>query len=275
MRLEVERLAFGYPGRPVGADVSFALEPGEVLCWLGPNGGGKTTLLRTILRLLEPRGGAVRVGGESVARWSRTRLARVFGYVPQAQAGIFPFTVRQVVLMGRTAHLGLFASPSEHDRAVADETLAALGIDTLADRAYTELSGGERQLALVARALAQEPRILVMDEPTASLDFGNQVRVLALVQALAARGIAVMLSTHDPDQAFLCAHQVAVLHEGRLAGLGPPTAVITAETLRTLYGIEVDVVTHARPDGSAVRVCLPSLAIRAGGSPAGVEPGAR
>src|SRR5262245_9174238 len=272
MRLEVEGLAFGYPGRSVGADVSFALEPGEVLCWLGPNGGGKTTLLRTILRLLAPRGGTVRGGVESVARASRTRLSRIFCYVPQAQAAASPFTVREVVLMGRTAHLGVFASPSGRDRAVAEETLATLGILALAERPYTELSGGERQLALVARALAQEPLILVMDEPTASLDFGNQVRVLAHVQALAARGIAVMLSTHDPDQAFLCAHQVAVLHRGRLAALGSPTAVITAATLRALYGIEVDVVTHARPDGRLVRACLPTLASPAAGIPDAVSP---
>jgi iron complex transport system ATP-binding protein len=257
-RLAVERLGFGHPGVPVGRDVSFTVEGGEVLCLLGPNGGGKTTLFRTILRLLEPRDGAVRVDGESIAGWSRGRMARCFGYVPQAQLGVFPFTVREIVLMGRTAHIGAFATPSAADRAMADAALAQLAIGDLAHRPYTQLSGGERQLVLIARALAQEPAVLIMDEPTASLDFGNQVRVLAEVRELARRGIAVILSTHDPDQAFLCAHRVALLHRGRLAALGPPADVITPEHLAAAYGVSVAIVPIEQ-DGQVRTVCLPSL----------------
>jgi len=259
MRLEVDQLAFGYPGRAVGRDVSFALEAGEVLCWLGPNGGGKTTLFRTILGLLEPQGGHVRVDGQRITGWTRSRRARTFGYVPQAQLGAFPFTVHEMVLMGRTAHLGLVATPTHHDHQVAGDALRTLGIDHLRDRPYTEISGGERQLTLIARALAQEPQILVMDEPTANLDYGNRVRVLGHIQGLGARGIAVMLSTHDPDQAFLCADRAALLHGGRLAALGAPTEVITPSALRTLYGVEVDVVTIPLADGRTSRVCVPSL----------------
>jgi iron complex transport system ATP-binding protein len=255
-RLRVDGLTFGYPGRVVGRDVSFGLAAGQVLCLLGPNGSGKTTLFRTLLRLLEPHAGAVRVDGASIAAWPRRRLAQVFGYVPQAQPGTFPFTAREVVLMGRTAHVGLFASPSAHDRRQADAALEALGIAHLGDRAYPEMSGGERQLTLVARALAQEPTILVLDEPTASLDFGNQVRVLAHVQSLARRGIAVVLSTHDPGQAFLCADLVALLHDGRMAQLGPPEEVITSAALRQTYGVDVEVVTVTR-DGRTWRVCVP------------------
>ena len=259
MRLDVQDLAFGYPGKEVGRGVSFGLSGGEVLCLLGPNGGGKTTLFKTILRLLAPRQGRVAVDGEPVAGWSRARLARVFGYVPQAQLGVFPFTVAEIVLMGRTAHIGPFATPSRGDRAIAEEMLAVLGIGHLAARPYTEISGGERQLTLIARALAQQPAILVMDEPTASLDFGNQVRVLGEIAQLAGRGIAVMLSTHDPDHAFLCAHRVALLHQGRLARLGPPDDVITRESLREVYGVEVTVTEVARADGSTARVCVPTL----------------
>src|SRR5215470_3436330 len=160
MRLDVEDLAFGYPGREVGHGVSFALTSGEVLCLLGPNGGGKTTLFKTVLRLLVPRHGHVAVDSEPIANWSRRRLARVFGYVPQAQLGAFPFTVAEIVLMGRTAHIGPFATPTRADRAVAAEMLTLLGIDDLATRPYTEISGGERQLTLIARALAQQPAIL-------------------------------------------------------------------------------------------------------------------
>jgi iron complex transport system ATP-binding protein len=260
MRLKVDNLAFGYRGRPVGSDVSFALESGEVLCLLGPNGAGKTTLFKTILRLLVPLGGTIMIDAEAIERWSRRKLARAFGYVPQAQLGLFPFTVRDVVLMGRTAHIDLFATPSVQDQEVAEQMLDLLGIAHLAEHPYTEVSGGERQITLVARALAQEPKILVMDEPTASLDFGNQVRVLSEIKTLASRGIAVILSTHDPDQAFLCAHRVAILNNGRLAHLGPPQEVITSENLRAIYRVDVEVCSVERGNGEALQVCVPSLA---------------
>ena len=264
MRLAVEELAFGYHGKTVGDGVSFAVDPGEILCLLGPNGGGKTTLFKTVLRLLTPRGGRITLDGESTAGWSRPRLARTFGYVPQAQLAGFPFTVLEVVLMGRTAHVGPFAVPSRRDRAAAADALALLGIAQLGDRVFTECSGGERQLALVARALAQEPQVLVMDEPTASLDFGNQVRVLMQMESLARRGIAVIFSSHDPDQAFLCAHRVALLSGGHLVALGSPAEVITPERLGAIYGVTVEIAEIARPGGGRTRVCVPSLARRDG-----------
>src|SRR4029453_9991437 len=259
MRLEVADLAFGYPGKEVGRDVTFDLTGGEVLCLLGPNGGGKTTLFKTILRLLAPRHGRVAGGGPPIRRSGGCRLARVFGYVPQAQLGIFPFTVAEIVLMGRTAHIGPFATPSRADRAIAEEMLVSLGIGPLAPRPYTEISGGERQPTLIARALAQQPAILVMDEPTASLDFGNQVRVLGQIERLADRGIAIMLSTHDPDHAFLGPPPVPLLHHGRLARLGRPDEVITAESLREVYGVEVAITPVVRADGRTARVCVPAL----------------
>jgi iron complex transport system ATP-binding protein len=260
MQLSVENLAFGYRDKTVGSKVSFTLDAGEVLCLLGPNGAGKTTLFKTILGLLAPLDGAVRADGAPIHRWSRQELARLFGYVPQAQPGFFPFTVSEVVLMGRTARIGLFQSPSATDLKVADELLGLLGIHALADRPYTEVSGGERQLALIARALAQEPKVLVMDEPTASLDFGNQVRVLSEIKTLANRGIAVILSTHDPDQAFLCAQRVAILHRGGLAHVGTPTAVITPPVLRAVYGVEVEIAQVESSTGEKHSICVPSLA---------------
>jgi iron complex transport system ATP-binding protein len=241
--LAVDGLSFGYRGRTVGGPVSFAVAPGEVLCLLGPNGGGKTTLFKTVLGLLAPLSGRIAIDGTDTATWDARRRARMIGYVPQSGVGQFPFTVHEMVLMGRTAHRGAFAAPSATDHEVAAEALATLGIAALGPRDWLRLSGGERQLALVARALAQEPRLLVLDEPTANLDFGNQLRVLDQIRRLAAGGLAVLFSTHHPEQAFACASQVALLKDGALARIGPPDATITSETMQLLYDTEVDVVS--------------------------------
>jgi iron complex transport system ATP-binding protein len=254
-RLAVEELSYGYPGHVVGRQISFTIGAGEVLCVLGRNGEGKSTLFKTILGLLPSHAGAVRVDGRPTNNWTARQRALTFGYVPQSGGGAFPFTVAELVLMGRTAHRGPFSAPSAADREVAAKALAALGIEPLARREWIRISGGERQLALVARALAQEPRILVLDEPTASLDFGNQVRVLDAVRGLAERhGLAVLLSTHHPEQAFACADRVAVLAGGRLLRVGPPVEVVTTETLRECYAVEVAVLPVA---DDRYRVCVP------------------
>ena len=253
--LSVEALDFGFPGRTIGRDVSFALEAGEVMCVLGPNGGGKTTLFRTLLGLLEPHGGSIQLDSSSLKTLSRAEIARRVGYVPQGHAGYFAFTVREFVLMGRTAHLGIFSAPGKKDAAVAERALESLGIAHLADKPVTEISGGERQLALVARALAQEPKLLVLDEPTASLDFGNQVRVLQRIAALAESGISILFSSHDPDHAFLCARRALLLAEGRVLEIGAPRAVIRADTLQRMYGVSVSVIDL----GGGGHTCLPAI----------------
>jgi len=260
VRLEVEDLAFGYRGRPVGRGVSFAVEPGRVLVLLGPNGSGKTTLFKTVLGLLPRLGGSIRLDGTAMESLSRAEVARRIGYVPQAHAAYFPFTVEDVVLMGRVAHLGPFSAPGRADRAAAHAALERLGVAALAGQTYTRISGGERQLVLVARALAQAPRLLVMDEPTANLDFGNQVQVLRQIAALSRDGISVILSTHDPDHAFLCADTALLLHRGTLAAVGPPAATVTTESLRLLYGVDIRVVEAPLPEGGTRRVCVPAVA---------------
>ncbi len=253
--LAVESLAFGYPQRTVGRDVSFTLDAGEVMCVLGPNGSGKTTLLRTLLGLLPLHEGKILFDGKDFSSFPRREIARIAGYVPQAHSPYFAYSVRDMVLMGRSAHLGTFSMPGAHDREVATRVLESLGISPLADRPVTEISAGERQLALIARALAQEPRLLVMDEPTASLDFGNQVRVLERIAALAGGGISILFSTHDPDHAFLAAQRALLLAEGRVLALGTPREVIRADTLERLYHVAVQVV----PLEGGGHTCLPAL----------------
>ncbi len=254
MRLDVDQIAFGYGGRLVGQDISFTLEENEVLVLFGPNGAGKTTLFKTLLGLVPLRAGTIRLDGRPIGAWSGRERASRIAYVPQAHAALFPFTVEDLVLMGRAPHVGLFATPGRRDREVAAATLERLGIGHLASRAYTEISGGERQIALIARALAQEPSILVMDEPTASLDYGHQMRVLDRVRELAGEGVSIVLSTHNPDHAFRVADRVALVFQSRIAALGPPEAVLTADALKQLYDIDVVIGTLA---GSDARVCAP------------------
>jgi iron complex transport system ATP-binding protein len=257
MTLAAENLGFGYRDRRVGSGVTLELAAGEVLCLLGPNGSGKTTLFKTLLGLLPAQAGRVLIDGRDARMLSRDAMARQVSYVPQAHAAFFPYTVRETVLMGRTAHLGLFAAPAARDHAAALDAIRRMGIAHLADAVYTQISGGERQLALIARALAQDARMVIMDEPTANLDFGNQVRVLERIRALADEGIGVLLSTHDPDHAFLCADRVAMLHQGRLMACGAAEAVMTADNLRQLYGVDIVVTTVALAQGGARRLCVP------------------
>lgn len=245
--IQARALCVGYGRRQVGADISIEVARGQVLCLLGPNGSGKTTLFKTLLGLLPPLSGQVLMLGQPVAGWSRNAFARHVGYVPQAHEGMFPFTVEEVVLMGRAAHVGRFAAPSRHDRQMAAHGLETLGIAHLAQRIYTAISGGERQLVLLARALAQEPALLVMDEPTASLDFGNQIRVLEHIAQLRHQGITVLMSTHQPQHALRIADRIVLLADGRIAGFGPPATTATPRALAELYGVTEQAVVASLP----------------------------
>ena len=259
MTIEALDLAIGYPGHEVGSGITLAAGAGAVLCLLGPNGSGKTTLFKTLLGLLPARGGRVLLAGQPITSLSRAEIARRVAYVPQAHAAPFAYPALEVVLMGRTAQLGLFAQPGEADHEAARAALARL---------YTRLSGGQRQLVLIARALAQETPVLVMDEPTASLDFGNQTLVLREIAGLAADGLTVILSTHDPDHAFAVGTGAALLHDGCVRAKGAPADALTPEALSAVYGVDVRV--EGLADGRTV--CVPSLARNGEGGHSGSVP---
>ncbi len=247
MKIEGKNLSIGYRDHLVGSGIEVALNEGEALALLGPNGGGKTTLLKTLLGLLPARSGDLKLNGKPLSAFSIRERARILAYVPQVHTGTFAFPVETVVMMGRTAHSSLFARPSAHDIAIARDALERFGIAHLAARPYTEISGGERQLVLLARALAQEPRFVVLDEPTASLDFGNQGKVLNEITELAKSGLGVLFTTHDPNHALRAAHRVCLLRDGKITAEGATAEVLTREQLEALYGAPVErIVEQAR-----------------------------
>lgn len=261
--LEVDKVSAGYRSaratREVVRDLSFRLDEGEILCMLGANGIGKTTLFKSILGSLPLLAGEIRLNGRSLAGFSLRERAGLAAYVPQSHTPPFPYTVLEVVQMGRAAHLPVLAAPSAKDREISAQALGTLGISDLSGRIYTELSGGERQLVLIARAIAQETPLLLMDEPTSSLDFGNQIRVLREIKRLAAAGKAILFTTHSPDHAFLCGGRAAVLKSAGECVTGSCDEILTGELMAEIYGIRANIETAGRPDGGTQRICVPFL----------------
>ena len=242
MVLESKDLCFKYmTGRPVFWDVSFSVATGEVLFLLGPNGAGKSTLLKCLTGLLKPQKGQISVKGQPLNEYTPRERAQLIGYVPQNQASTFPYTIEDVIIMGRTPHIDAFAAPKETDRAAAWKAMETTGIAHLAGRNCQNVSGGEWQLTLIARALAQQPHLLLLDEPTSHLDPGNQARVLTIIKNLACDGYAVVVASHFPDHAFLLATRAAVIKDGRFMAYGPPMEVITSRLLTETYGFELQV----------------------------------
>jgi len=250
--LRFDSVAISLAGRPVLCGVDFELREGEVLVLAGRNGVGKTTLLRIATRILRPDAGEVRIDGRGLSDHGRRELARTLSLVPQETAVPFPFSVAEVVLMGRAPHLGLLGFESKRDIAVARRAMERLGIGHLADRSILEVSGGERQLAMVARALAQEARILLLDEPTAHLDVSRRLEVLALVRELAREGRSALLVSHDLGIAARECDRVALLSDGRILAAGPPAQTLEPGLLRCAFGIEAEILHGA--DGSTVVV---------------------
>jgi iron complex transport system ATP-binding protein len=258
----VSDLHTGYSTGEIVHGISFEVAQNSFVCIIGANGCGKTTALRAILGLLPATGGEVRINGKPTRRMSPRELARHFAYIPQVHRPPFPFRVADVVLMGRTPYLSSVAgNPSSTDKTIAWQAIQQLSIEHLADSEYTQLSGGQQQLVLIARALAQQPSILIMDEPTASLDFGNQQLVLTRMHRLARSGMAVLMVTHDPDHALFCADEVQIMEDGLIIQSGPPAEVITTESLQRIYHARVYVADVEVEPGLCMRTCIPLMEV--------------
>lgn len=258
MAVCVRNLTYAYRRGPlVLKGISFEIPDGCSVCLLGPNGVGKSTLFKCMLGLLPGYSGSIILGGEDIRGLTAGQMARRVAYIPQSAAPVFSYTVRDMVLMGTTACTTGLRTPGRQETARAEEALEQLQIGHLADRLFTRISGGERQLVLIARALAQRAGVLIMDEPTASLDYGNQLRVLEQTRALARQGYTVIQATHNPEQAFLYADRVLAVKEGQLLASGRPEEVLDAALMQALYGVQVRV---EQVCGGRVSVCVPEAA---------------
>ena len=241
MIYEIKNLTFSYPGtdRKILDNISLSLKKGEILCILGPNGAGKTTLLNCMAGLIAPQKGKILLCGRNINEMSGKEIAAAAGYVPQMHTPAFDYTVADFVLMGSAPRVGMFAKPKEAEASRAKEAMKQMGIDHLADRSYMEISGGERQQALIARAIVQEPEVILFDEPTAHLDYGNQHRVLKMIKEMAQRGFSIVITTHNPDHALLLDDQAAIVEKTGKITSGRCCDIITEEKLCEVYGIDL------------------------------------
>ena len=256
MSMQVNNLSFSYGTRRVLDGISFAAKNGELLSVLGANGVGKSTLFRCMLGLNRHYSGEIKVDDTRVDTLTPGALAKHMAYIPQSHTHAFNYSVFDIVLMGTSAQVAFSGRPGIKERETVMESLEKLGIADFAPRDFMRLSGGEQQLVLIARALAQQSKTLIMDEPTANLDFGNQERVLRRIHLLAEEGYAIILSTHHPEQAYRFSHSILAMHGGRVAAHGSPRDVMTAELMQTLYNLPVQI--ESLYDDS-VRVCVPIL----------------
>jgi len=251
--LQVEGVSFGYTRETVLNDINFAVSEGKIVTLLGPNGCGKSTLIKVMLGLLCPAKGRILYRGENIARMSTKALAREIAYVPQMHRSAFPYTVMDVVLMGRIPHKTFFFRYSKADMSIANDAIERLSIAHLGKRAYTEISGGERQLTLIARALAQGAKTFLMDEPASGLDYGNQLRLLDQIIRLSREGYTFIKSTHSPEHALWVADRAILMRKGTVVADGKCSEVITTESLLYLYNARVNVLNVK----NFPRVCVP------------------
>ena len=235
--IEAEHVSYAYGSTPVLRDVSFDVNQGDFFVVIGPNGSGKTTLLKILCGILKPGRGHVKALGRSLRQFSRKALARHVALVPQAFPADFPFTVKELVLMGRSPHQGVLGIENEADMEAARQAMAFTGVEHLAGRRMEQLSGGERQRVFISRAICQEPRVILLDEPTASLDLAHQVRVMDLMERLKMeRGITVVMVSHDVNLAAMYGDSLLLLKGGEIIKMGLPEEVLTYGTLEQAYG---------------------------------------
>lgn len=241
--IDVKKISFSYrESKKILKDIDFQIHSGQLVSLLGPNGVGKSTLLNCICGLLNPSSGTIQLCGQDISKVSRKNIAQTIAYVPQKTTVSFDYSVRDFVVMGRTAHMSILAKPTKEDYENAENALKELSILDLADRAISELSGGEQQKACIARALVQTPKLIVLDEPTSALDFGNQLKVLKLIKHLSETGYAILLTTHNPDHCMMLGGDVAILDKSGSLECGNYSEILTEKRLSDAYNTDLKLV---------------------------------
>lgn len=257
--LQIKDISFKYEhgNSDIFTEISFEIKKGGIFYLLGPNGTGKSTLLKCLSGVLKINNGHILLEGRDIRSFGPSDLAKKMAFVPQSQLSPFPYTVRDIVVMGRSPHISIMGSPSRADYRIADTALDSAGMLKLANRPCTELSGGEWQLVMIARALAQESEIMLLDEPTSHLDLGNQIRILNVIQDLSDRGFTIIVATHFPDHAFINSNTTAIMKNRKLMAMGATEKVISEANMKEAYGVAVRILNIE--NGINRRVCVPVL----------------
>nr|WP_269140358.1 ABC transporter ATP-binding protein [Pectinatus haikarae] len=259
--MAVKNLSCGYNHHKLAEGINFNVTDGDIITVLGPNGVGKTTLLKTIMGFIKPCSGSVLLDNKDLSGLPRKYTARHIGYVPQVTCHSFSFSIEEVVIMGRLPHLNAFSQPGNKDMLIVEDVLKKLNIEHMRKRFFSNLSGGEQQIVMIARALVQEPRLLIMDEPTSNLDFGNQIRILKIIKQLSQNGISILFTTHFPDQAFLCDAKVILFYKNTRPDIGDAANILSPVNLKRAYGIDIDIITKKNADGSITKTCVPLFGV--------------
>ena len=261
--IEIEKAGFCYREQEVFGDISFHLNKSEMFCIVGPNGCGKTTLLDCILGLQSLNSGRIRLNGRDIGSIQPSEIAKSIAYVPQLHEKTFPYTVKEIVLMGRAAYGSLFSSPSKEDKEIAEAAIETVGLINFIERPYTQLSGGEGQLVMIARALAQKASIILMDEPTSHLDLKHELKILEMViHLIKDKSISAIMTTHFPNHAFYFENsrimtQVALMNNKRFISVGEPSEVLNEENIKLLYDIKSKIILVEMNEGSKVKQIIP------------------
>ena len=255
MAIDVQNLSHAYGDLPVLNNITFAVSKGDFFIIIGPNGSGKTTLMKVISGILRPQNGQLEIMGRSIDNYTRKNLAQTIAFVPQTIPGDFPFTVTEIVLMGRSPYLGMLGLEQEIDLEIAQQAINFTGIEHLAHRKLDQLSGGEQQRVFIARAICQQPQVILLDEPTSSLDLAHQVRLMDLMERLKTdKGVTVVMVSHDVNLAAMYGNRLLLLNQGQIMRLGPPEEVLTFQTLEETYGCTL--LVDESPLGKIPRVTL-------------------